>query len=105
MYLHFLMLGVLAMCIMVGFFYRIAAGLFFVGFAHIFLIDMALYLNHYYMIVLVSFLLIFIPANRSCSMDAKLHPEIRSDTVPTWTLWLGADQHRLLLRRAGEAQQ
>ena len=104
MYLHFLMLGVFALCIMVGFFYRIAAGLFFVGFAHIFLIDMALYLNHYYLIVLVSFLLIFVPANRGFSMDAKLHPEIRSDTVPAWTLWLFLGQISIVYSYGGLAK-
>ena len=78
MYLHFVVLGVLALCIMVGFYYRISAVLFFLTFAYIFLIDVALYLNHFYLIILVSFLLIFIPANRGFSMDAKLHPEIRS---------------------------
>ena len=88
MYLHFLIVGVLALCIMVGFYYRISAVLFLLGFAHIFLIDKILYLNHFYLIILVSFLLIFIPANRSFSLDAKLHPEIRSDTAPAWTLWL-----------------
>ena len=104
MYLHFLMLGVFALCIMVGFMYRIAAGLFFVGFAHIFLIDMALYLNHYYLIVLVSFLLIFIPANRAFSVDAKLHPEIRSDTVPAWTLWLFLGQISIVYSYGGLAK-
>ena len=87
-----------------GSFYRIAAVLFFLGFAHIFLVDMALYLNHFYLVVLVSFLLIFVPANRSCSMDAKLHPEIRSDTVPAWTLWLFLGQLSIVYFYAGLAK-
>ena len=53
MYLHFLIVGVLALCIMLGFCYRITAILFFLGFSHIFLIDVARYLNHFYLIVLV----------------------------------------------------
>ena len=39
MYVHFYVLGVLAACILVGLFYRIAATLFFIGFAYVFLLD------------------------------------------------------------------
>ena len=38
--------------------------------------------------LLVSFLLIFVPANRAFSVDAKLRPETRSETAPAWALWL-----------------
>jgi len=31
--------------------------------------------------------MIFIPANRAYSVDAKLFPKIKSDWVPNWTLW------------------
>ena len=88
MYVHFAVLGVCAACIMVGFHYRIAAALFFVGFTHVFLIEAAYYLNHFYLICLLSFLMIFIPCERSLSIDAWRRPELRSDVAPAWTLWL-----------------
>jgi vitamin K-dependent gamma-carboxylase len=88
MYVHFFVLGVLAACIMAGFFYRIAATLFFLGFTYVFLLDQTRYLNHFYLVSLISFLLIFLPAERALSVDALLRPKIRSDTVPAWTLWL-----------------
>lgn len=78
----------LGVCISVGFCYRVATALFFLNFAHIFLVDQSYYLNHFYLITIVSFLLFFIPANRAWSVDAWLQPSLRSDTVPTWTLWL-----------------
>lgn len=87
MYVHFAVLGVLALCIMVGFFYRIAATLFFFGFTYVFLLDRTRYLNHFYLIVLVSLLMIFLPAARALSVDSWLRPKLRSDTAPTWTLW------------------
>ncbi|MEJ7873187.1 MAG: HTTM domain-containing protein, partial [Rubrobacteraceae bacterium] len=55
MYLHFLALGVLAVCIALGLWYRVSVVLFFVGFTYVFLLDQALYLNHFYLICLVSF--------------------------------------------------
>ena len=88
MYFHFYALGALAVCILVGFFYRIAATLFFLGFTYFFLLDQTRYLNHFYLIVLISFLLIFVPAERALSVDCLLRPKLRSDVVPAWTLWL-----------------
>jgi vitamin K-dependent gamma-carboxylase len=87
MYLHFFILGVLAFCIMVGLWYRIAATLFFVGFSYWFLLDMTQYLNHFYLICLVSFIMIFIPAHRMYALDAYWRPHIRSVSSPAWALW------------------
>ena len=52
------------------------------------LVDKCWYLNHYYLICLLAFLGIFLPANRELSIDARRYPELRSRTVPRWTLWL-----------------
>jgi hypothetical protein len=88
MYIHFSILGVAAVCIFLGFFYRIAATIFFLGFSYVFLLDQTRYLNHFYLICLISFLLIFLPAHRAVSIDALLRPKLRSPTVPAWALWL-----------------
>jgi len=83
---HFL--GVLSLLIMIGFLYRFAIVVFFFVFTYIFLLDQAQYLNHFYLICLVSFLLIFIPAHRKWSVDALLRPGLRSEIAPIWALWL-----------------
>jgi len=88
MELHWLGLGVLAMCIMLGVWYRISVTLFFIGFTYVFLLDQARYLNHFYLVSLFSFLMIFIPAHRYLSVDALLEPELRSRQVPAWSIWL-----------------
>ncbi len=88
MKLHFLALGVLAFCIAAGFLYRIATVLFFFGFTYVFLLDQARYLNHFYFVCLLSFLMIFVPAHRAGSFDAWLRPSVRAATVPVWTVWL-----------------
>lgn len=86
--LHWLALGVLAACIMLGAWYRISAALFFLGFTYVFLLDQARYLNHFYLMSLISFLMIFLPAHRMFSIDAWRNPEMRSDLVPAWSVWL-----------------
>jgi vitamin K-dependent gamma-carboxylase len=88
MYFHFAALGVFAACILVGFCYRIAAALFFLGITYVFLLDQTNYLNHQYLICILSFIMIFVPAHRALSFDAALRPRLRSSTAPTWALWL-----------------
>ena len=88
MYIHFVVLGLAAACIMVGFLYRFAAPVFFLAFTYVFLLDQTRYLNHFYLVCLISFLMCFLPAERAFSVDAWLRPKIRSAVVPAWTLWL-----------------
>ena len=88
MYIHFLVLGVAAACVTIGLLYRFAAPLFFLAFTYSFLLDQTRYLNHLYLVCLISFLMCFLPAERAFSVDALLHRKIRSDVVPAWTLWL-----------------
>jgi hypothetical protein len=88
MYIHFFVLGLAATCVMAGFLYRIAAPVFFLAFTFMFLLDQTRYLNHLYLVCLISFLMCFLPAERAFSVDALLRRKIRSDVVPAWTLWL-----------------
>lgn len=88
MYVHFAVLGVAAACVMAGFLYRIAAPVFFLAFTYFFLLEQTRYLNHFYLVCLISFLMCFLPAERAFSVDALLRRKIRSDVVPAWTLWL-----------------
>lgn len=88
MYVHFAVLGLCALGILLGLFYRVATALFCVGFTYVFLLDEALYLNHFYLICLLSFLLMFVPANRAFSLDAWRRPELRAEVAPAWTMWL-----------------
>jgi len=87
MYIHFIVLGVLALFITIGLFYRASTVLFFLAFSYVFLLDQARYLNHFYLIMLISFVMIFVPAHRSFSIDAWRNKKIRTDRVPVWSLW------------------
>ena len=88
MYIHFFVLGLAAACVMTGFLYRFAAPVLFIAFTYFFLLDQTRYLNHFYLVCLISLLLCFVPAERAFSVDALLRRKIRSDVVPAWTLWL-----------------
>jgi hypothetical protein len=86
MYGQFILTGVFACCMAVGFCYRLSAVLFFFSFGYIELLDQTAYLNHYYLITLLGGLLVFLPAHRLWSVDAWLKPSLRSDASPSWCM-------------------
>ena len=65
MYLLFAALGILALMIALGLYYRTATILFFLGYSYVFQIDQATYNNHFYLICLLSFMLILAPLHKS----------------------------------------
>ncbi len=86
MYWHFAALGLLALCITAGLFYRVAAALFAVGITYVFLLDQTHYLNHMYLICLLSALMVLLPGDRLWSLDVKLRGVERRDFAPRWSL-------------------
>ena len=88
MYIHFFVIGLAAACVMAGFLYRIAAPVLFLAFTYIFLLEQTRYLNHFYLVCLISFFMCFLPAERAFSVDSLLRRKIGSDVAPSWTLWL-----------------
>jgi len=88
MYLHYVVLAVLALAIAVGAFHRVVTPVFVVGFAYTQLIDVTNYLNHHYLVVLLGVQLALLPANSAWSVDARRRPAICRATVPAWMVWL-----------------
>lgn len=86
MHLLFLLMGISALLVTLGLWYRTAIILFFISFSYIELIDVTNYLNHYYFVSIMSFLLIFLPAGRSFSLDIYFHPERKRTHVPLWVV-------------------
>lgn len=84
MHMLFMIMALAAFGIMIGLFYRISAITFFILFTYVELIDKTNYLNHYYFVSLVSFLLIFLPAHRFFSVDVMFNQSIKLDLVPRW---------------------
>lgn len=92
-YLIFIICGLSSMFITIGFKYRISIITFFLSFTYIELMDKTTYLNHYYFISILSFLMIFLPAHAYYSFDAWKDENLRSQEVPSWTI----DSIKLLL--------
>ncbi len=104
MYALHVLLCLAAIGVMLGAFYRISAVLVFVLFTYFELIDLTYYLNHYYFVSLVSLLLIFLPAHRYASIDARRKPSIGSDRVPACAINILKFQLGLVYFYAGLAK-
>lgn len=88
MYIHVAILGVCALGLAMGFYFRCCTALFCLGFTYLQLIDRTTYLNHYYLVSLLAGLLVFLPAHRQWSLDALRHPPPPAAAVPAWTIWV-----------------
>jgi hypothetical protein len=88
MYLVFALMLIASAGIIFGAFYRISAALFFLLFTYVELIDKTNYLNHYYFVSLVSFLIIFLPAASNFSFDNKIFKRGELQTIPRFFLLL-----------------
>lgn len=86
MYIVFSLMALSALLIALGLFYRAATVIFFLTFTYVELIDVTTYLNHYYFISLVAFIMIWLPANRQYSLDILFTPSKKKLLVPAWTI-------------------
>jgi hypothetical protein len=71
---------------MLGYRYHLSTILFFIGFSYVELLDKSNYLNHYYFVSIISFLLIWVPANRNWSLDVWRKPDLKRNEVPAWCI-------------------
>ena len=85
-YIVFALMALSFLCVALGLFYRLASISAFVLFTYVELLDKANYLNHYYFVSLVCFLLILVPAHRYFSLDVYRKPTLKLTHVPMWSI-------------------
>lgn len=86
MYILFALLTLTAILVTIGLFYRLSIITFFLCFTYVELIDKTTYLNHYYFISVMAFLMILVPANRYFAIDLLRKPALAVTRVPAWTI-------------------
>jgi len=85
-YAIFFVCALSSLLVALGLFYRMASILLFLSFTYIEFMDASTYLNHYYFISLICFLLIFLPAHFAYAFDAKRNPQWTYKYIPQWNL-------------------
>jgi hypothetical protein len=85
-YIIIIICGIAALFVALGYKYRMAIIVFFLSFTYIELMDKTTYLNHYYFISCIAFLMIFLPANVYFSVDTYKNPRKAFQMIPKWTI-------------------
>ena len=105
MYCHFGLLGLASLGVVLGYRYRLSITAFFLLFTYIELIDRTTYLNHHYLVSLVSLIMVFLPLHRVWALDARRRsPGEVPPTVPRAVLWALMAQIGLVYFFAGVAK-
>ena len=88
MYYYYIVMGFLGVLIMLGYRYRLSLFAFTVLFLGVYLMQKSSYNNHYYLLILICLIMLFLPANKYASLDAKNNPQIKSLSMPQWCSWV-----------------
>jgi len=80
-------MGVFGIFVMLGYRYRLSIICYGIMWAAVYLMQKSSYNNHYYLLMLLCFIMSFLPAHRWFSLDAKRKPEISKISMPRW-VWV-----------------
>ncbi len=80
-------MGLFGIFVMVGFKYRISILAYAIMWSGVYLMQKSSYNNHYYLLMLLCFVMCFLPAHRWFSVDAKINPSISRISMPRW-VWV-----------------
>ena len=100
--LHFVVLSVASLLVALGLRYRLAAVVVFLSFSYVFLLEKSRYLNHFYLVIVLAFWLVFLPAHHGASIDARRRGGARP--VPAWAVAALRIQIGLVYLHAGIAK-
>ena len=87
MYFYFALMGIFGIFVMLGYKYRLAMFSYALLWTTVYLMQKTSYNNHYYLMVLLCWIMAFLPANKRYSLDAKFNPSFKSLSMPQWVKW------------------
>lgn len=88
MFAYYVIMGLFGLLIMIGYKYRLSIILFTLMWTASYLMQKSSYNNHYYLLILLSGIMVILPANRYLSVDSKLDPKIKSNSMPQWCSYI-----------------
>ncbi|GAA4311941.1 HTTM domain-containing protein [Pontixanthobacter gangjinensis] len=84
---YYAVMGIFGVFVMLGFKYRLSIIMYTIMWSGVYLMQKSSYNNHYYLLMLLCFIMSFLPAHRWFSLDAKLKPSISKISMPRW-VWV-----------------
>lgn len=88
MYWYHGIMAVLALCVAIGFYYRLSMAFFAILWAGLYFMQKTVYNNHHYLLLLLFIFMLIVPANAYASVDSRLNPKIKRYTVPVWCIYI-----------------
>ncbi len=104
MYGYFALMAVAGIFVMLGLFYRPAMVIYAIMWTSVYLAQKTAYNNHYYLLMLLCWIMAFMPANKRFSLDARRNPNIASDTMPQGIRWFWIAQITIVYTYAAIAK-
>ncbi len=84
---YYAIMGIFGVFVMLGFKYRLSMIVYTIMWSGVYLMQKSSYNNHYYLLMLLCFVMCFLPANRWFSLDARIKPAISKISMPRW-VWI-----------------
>ena len=84
MYWYFALMGTFGVLVMIGYKYRISMFCYALMWTSVYLMQKTSYNNHYYLMMLLCWIMVFLPAHRWFSLDAHFSKKIKSPSMPRW---------------------
>ncbi|MEP3207965.1 MAG: HTTM domain-containing protein [Maribacter sp.] len=88
MYFYFFIMGTLGVSIALGYKYRFSIISFTLLWSAVYLMQKTSYNNHYYLLILISGMMCYFPANAGYSLDAKKNPSLRKEHMFAYVKWI-----------------
>lgn len=84
MYFYFAAMAGLGVLVMAGYRYRQSLLLLTMLWGGAYFMQKTYYVNHHYLMFLVCIIMLWLPANAGASVDSRLNPALRQNTMPAW---------------------
>jgi len=84
MYLYYIVMGVCALGVMLGYKYRFSIIGFTLLWTATYFMQKSSYNNHYYLLIILSVMMSVMPANRCFSIDVRMDPSLKNNAMPQW---------------------
>ncbi|MHC5308564.1 HTTM domain-containing protein [Myroides sp. LJL116] len=88
MYVYFGLMGIASLGVMLGYRYRLSIILVTLLWAGAYFLQKTSYNNHYYLLLIISLFMCFLPANDYCSLDVKNKRHKSRLWMPVYVKWL-----------------
>lgn len=88
MYSLFIAMGIAALGVILGRFYKCSMAILAMGMTYVLLLDQTAFLNHLYLVSLICWLMLAVPTQRVLSWQWPKQSAATTETVPSWCLWL-----------------